>query len=322
MRATKRRLLDPALIPVSLWDPKTTSLRIPPTLTRAYTVVIQRHGLDTLAESRDPNNPPVGGITQEKTDQHFAQAFDGSAARAQLALLDPNGEVGPASDACLASLTGNRLSLTDAPCGAGAAAFAFLAAIAELRASSVLPRQPLDVFLLGAELSEPVRAYAGEILSELRAAWEAQAIFLEAELLSWDVTDALCNTDLIKRMTQVSVTHPRLLLVVANFNAFLVKERKLKKAEPQLGELFRHASGDHSVAIWIEPNMNTVTDKGGLFSRLLSKMKSAWRLFARERSGGVNPVLTTSARFHLPLSPAETARVALAVSVIDLVRTK
>lgn len=322
MSDMKRRLFDPSLIPASLWDPKSTNLRLPPTLARAYSVVIQRHGLSALAESRDPKNSPIGGITQERTDQHFAQAFDGSAARAQLALLDPNGEVGPASDACLASLMGNRLSLTDAPCGAGAAAFAFLATIAELRASSVLPRQPLDVFLLGAELSEPARAYAGEMFSELRAAWEAQAIFLEVEFLSWDVTDALSNTDLIKQMTQVSATHPRLLLVVANFNAFLEKERKRKKVELQLGELFRHASGDHSVAIWIEPNMKPATAKGGLFPWLVSKLKNAWRLFARERSAGVNPVLTTSARFHLPLSPAETARVGLAVLPIDLVRTK
>lgn len=160
------------------------------------------------------------------------------------------------------------------------------------------------------------------MLSELRDAWEAQAIFLDAEFLRWDITDALCNTDLIKRMTQVSVTHPRLLLVVANFNASLVKERKRKKAEPQLGELFRHASGAHSVAIWIEPNMNPATAKGGLFTWLRSKLKSAWHLFARERPGGDNPVLITSARFHLPLSPAKTASVRLAVLPIDLVRTK
>jgi hypothetical protein len=322
MRAKEGRLLDAVLIPPSLWDAAAGALRLAPALAQAYNVLIKRHGLQELAESRDPDDPPVGGLTRERTDQHFAQAFDGSVARAQLALLDPRGELTPAPDPYLISLAGNRLSFTDAPCGAGAAAFAFLSTIAELRVCKVLPRQPLDIFLLGAELSETAREYAQEMLNQLRETLQAQAIFVEAEFLRWDVTDSLRNTDLIKRMTQVAMTRPKRLLIVANFNAFLEKERKRKDAEPQLGELFRHASGTHSVAIWIEPSMNRAIAAGGLFPWLINVLKERWRRFARARTGSAEPVSTVSAQFYAPLSPATIAPVRLAVMPIDLVRSE
>ena len=320
------RLLDPELIPSTLWKAESKTVLLPPELSLAYQALIKRRGLAELAESRDPKNPPIGGLDQKRTDEHFARAFDGSVARTQLALLDPNREVHGTSNAFITCLAGNNVSLTDAPCGAGAAAFAFLASVAELRAQSVLPREPLDVVLIGGELSQPARAYAEEMLAEIRSSLEAQAIFVEAEFLSWDVTCSGSNTDLVRRVTLASAGTPKRLLVVANFNGFLEKEKKRKEAQPQIEELFRHASGDNSVAIWIEPDMNRATADGGLFSWLRSLLKGPLRLFAKENHDeddlAPKPIYTSSAQFRLPLNPSETARVRLAVMSINLVRSK
>jgi hypothetical protein len=160
--STEKRLLEPSDIPDTLWDGAAETLILPAALASAYITLIDRYGLRALSESRDSDNPPVGGISQEHTDLHFAQAFDGSAARAQLALLDPKDHLTGASNAYLTSIAGNRVSLTDAPCGAGPAALSFLCNIAELRAKDVLPREPLDVHLIGAEISDPARKYARE----------------------------------------------------------------------------------------------------------------------------------------------------------------
>lgn len=316
------RLLDPKLIPDSLWNAENSILLLPPALVKAYVSLINRHDLQELANSRDSKKPPTGGSTQEETDEHFAQAFDGSVARAQLALLDPNCDTVLSSNVYIQSLAGNKLSLTDAPCGAGAAAFSFLANIAELRAQGVLPRQPLDVYLIGAEFSDQARVYAQSLLDELCAELEKQAIFVEAEFISWDVTEPLSNTDLIKKMTLASVTHTRRLLIVANFNDFLVREKKMKVAEAQLNELFRHASGKNSVALWIEPNMNRATSDWGLFKVLRDKLANVWRKFIQELSDNNEPVLTSSAKFQLPLKPDETATVRLAVMPLSLERTE
>lgn len=316
------RLLKPSSIPDSLWDSANGVLILPKSLADAYARVIDLHGLHEVATIRDRDDPPVGGLDQERTDKHFAQAFDGSSARAQLALLDPKNEVPRASNAFVSCLAGNAASITDAPCGAGAAAFSFLATVAELRAKKILPRVPLQIHLIGAELSTFARAYAQEMLDELQPALEEQAIFIDAVWLGWDVTDALSNTDLIQKMTQAAAGKANRLLVVANFNGFLEKDRKKKEATPQLGELFRHASGDNSVAIWIEPDMNRATD--GLFPWLRTLLKGTWRLFAKESSSGdqEKPVAESAARFQLPLSPQNTARVGLAVVAIELRRGK
>jgi len=220
------------LLPESVWDASTDTLFLPPFLAEAYRTLIARHGLEKLSESRDPKNSPTGGHSQEETDRHFAQAFDGSAARAQLAVLDPKQEVSRAANTFIEILSGNRICITDAPCGAGATTFSFLAAVAELREREILPRHPLDVRLIGAEISVPARAYAEELLDELRPFLESQAIFVKAEILvvgcdqffeqyRLDPPDDYRLLGLIKR-----------LLVVANFSAFLEREKKERLQNP------------------------------------------------------------------------------------------
>ncbi|MCG3117083.1 MAG: hypothetical protein LLH30_15550 [Candidatus Manganitrophus sp. SA1] len=318
------RLLDPNLLPPTLWDSSSGTLILPPALAQAYQTVIDRHGLRELAESRDQKDPPCGGPEKERTDKHLAQAFDGSVARTQLALLDPNNDIPFVSNSFISCLAGNSVNLTDAPCGAGASAFSFLANIAELRSQNVLPREPLDVALVGAELSDSARSYAEEILSELRPSLETQAIFITAEFREWDVTNSLSNTDLIQRVTVTSSKCCRRLLIVANFNGYLEKERKRKESVRQIEELFRHASGKNSMAIWIEPNMNRATSSGGTLPWLRDLFKKQWRRFARENSGGDDqkPISTSSSQFQLPLNPNTSARVNLAVMSVDLGRAK
>lgn len=321
--AVTQRLLDPVMLPSCLWEGASETLVFPKALSAAYQTVIDRWGLWELAASRDSDDPPVGGISREETNRHFAQAFAGSVARTQLALLDPGNKATRTSNSFIRSLAGNRVLLVDAPCGAGAAALAFLANIAALREHDVLPREPLDIHLIGAEISEPARNYANELFIELRAFLEGQAVFVESEFITWDVTDTLNNTDLIRRLTIAAANCDKTFLVIANFNAFLIRGGKFKNALPQIAELLRYCSGNSSAAIWIEPDMNRATKEGGLFHKLRAMLVEAWRLFAREdvEDGLPAPVPTAAARFRLPLNPNQTARVGLAVMPLDLIRT-
>ncbi len=315
------RLVEISDIPNTLWDTETQTLKIPPVLATAYCRVVDLLGLRDLADARDSANPPLGGLNQEDADQHFAQAFDGSVARAELAILDPKNASTATSNSLFERLAGNHICLTDAPCGAGAASLAFLSTIAELRREEVLPRLPLQVSLIGAEISGPARCHAEAMFDSVRPELETQAIFVQEEFLHWDVTDDLSNTDLIRRMTIKSATTDSRLVVVANFTGFLEKERKRKVAHPKLEELFRHASGNNSSAIWIEPAMNRAIAQGGLFDWIKSLLKDGWNEFARESGEGVGrPIAKTEAKFELPLDPENTATVRLAVLPIDLVR--
>lgn len=320
MTATATRLLNPNDLPPSLWDHGSETLVIPKALSDAYVHLVDANNLRELAAARQPGDGAVGGLSKEQTDEHFAQAFDGSVARALLAVIDPKNHAGSTSNTFIRCTAGSAISLTDAPCGAGAAGLAFLSAIAELRASKILPREPLHVRFVGAELSTHARNYAAQILGLLRSSFEEQAIFVDAQFLSWDVTDELSNTELVRECVRTSCDVNSRLLVVANFNGFLERERRREDAKPQLSELFRYASGKESFAVWIEPNMNRATGSGGLFSWVRSQLITVWRKFARSAMTGAGsaPMHVSEARFRLPLSPGDTARVTLAVMPIEL----
>ena len=320
MTSSSARLLRPEQIPEVVWDSKLGILTLPSSLARAYEQLIDSLGLRTMATNRLMNDGPVGGLTKESADEHLAKRFDGSAARAIVAVLDPKSELGTTSDAFIRSTAGASLALTDAPCGAGAAALAFLTILADLRAHKVLPRQPLDVKFIGGEISEHAVGHAKHLFEYLREDLEAQAIFVDCQFYIWDVLDRVSTSKLVT----ASILHGRSctskLLVIANFNGVLVKASKQKKAVSQLDELLRYASGRQSLAVWIEPEMNRATANGGLFSWLFGLLEGGWKLFAKATAGATKeaPQFCSLARFRLPLQPTQTSPVTLAVMPIDL----
>jgi len=180
----------------------------------------------------------------------------------------------------------------------------------------------LDVKFVGGELSPHAIAHAEQLFHDLRADLEAQAIFVDLQFHSWNVMDRVSTADLVKASAVHGARCTSKLLVIANFNGFLIKEGKQKDASPQLDELLRYASGRESFAVWIEPEMNRTTANGGLFSWLLSLVQGPWKHFAKADPTATKerPNFSTVARFGLPLQPGKTSRVTLAVMPIDLTR--
>lgn len=317
----RERILRPEVIPNSLWDDGT--LFLPTSLAEAYATVIDSAGLLALAGERDRASPPVGGLSQEATNKHFAQAFDGSVARALLAILDPKGEAGSTSDTFIRTIAGNAVCITDAPCGAGAATLAFLSALAELRATQVLPRLPLTVSIVGGEISEPAAVYARRLFEIVTPYLNDQAIFINHSVHSWDVTDPISTTDLVTHAVREGIGASSKLLVVANFNGFLESSGNRSKALPQLEELFRYASGENSFAVWIEPNMKRATSASGLFSAISKFFSTFWAKHVSGKSGRLEgqEVFTSTAEYQRPLFRPAKAKVRLAVMPINLERS-
>lgn len=315
---TDTRLLKPSELPAILWDADNGVLTLPQTLVDAYTHVIDRADLRDLASSHNSAKPPVGGLSQELTDEHLAQAFDGSAARAMLAFLDPHSHLAPVSNTFVEALAGNELCIVDAPCGAGATTYAFLTALADLRAEGVLPRMPLDVRLIGADLSDPARVYAAELLLLLKDRLEEQAIFVSEEFRPWDATNKLSTMELNRKIIEISENRVRRLVLLSNFSGFLEQSGKRKKAEPQLEEMFRYMSGPGCAAIWIEPQTNRATINGGTFSWLIGQAKGGWQRFMTVAGLTDRPCFISSARFREPLDSGQTPKVRLAVVPIHL----
>ena len=329
MSSDSGRLFPSDSIPAEFWNPAPLSeenmadrgvLTLPTMLAATYNAMVDRLGLRSLAAQRDSAKPPHGGMSLDATNEHFAQQFDGAAARAQLLLLDPLDKLGGTSDVVLRKLAGNRLLITDAPCGAGAATLALLSTTAQMRAMGILPREPLDVHLIAAELSEHARGYAEQIFQEIAAPLAEQAITVTLETVPWDVTKAMSNTDLVRRITVARERQGKHLLIVANFNGVLAKDRKQKEAKDQLGELFRYCTGKGNYALWIEPSTNNVVRPGGMFSWAWRKL-IGWMFNKADQEPEQTMLFPPyNTHFHQALNPGQTARVSLALMAFNLVQ--
>lgn len=262
------------MIPTTLWNDQDSIMHLPSQLIACWETLLDKYALREKAVTSAPEGF-TGGMSEEDTNNHLAWRFTGSCGRAMIPMLDPHEELAEVSDAFARIFSGNRVFLADLPCGSGAASLSILSTLCELRKQGLIPRMPLEIVIVGGEISKYAREYANEALASLIDELQTQAITIDFEIMDWDVCDSFSNTDLIKHMTIKSQNSAAKLLILANFSDFLERDRKWKEAETQFNELFRHSRDENSVAIWIEPNMNTV--KSGFFPRL-----SKWfqKLFA------------------------------------------
>lgn len=318
------RLLAPGQIPDCLWNPLTGVLTLPETLASAYVALTDHHGLREQGLARENGTGVTGGQGRSEQLDYFAKKFDGSSARAMLAMLDPENKVGTTSDRILASTAGNVVSMTDAPCGAGAASLSILCTLSVLREKGVLPRMPLTVRWVGGELSADAIELSRAMFEAVAPTLEAQAIFLDRQWVPWNVTDSMSTADLVRASERASAAADTRLLIVANFSAALQRDQRREAARAQLEEVFRYASGANSVAVWIEPDMNISMDKGGLFSWIRREFKSLWGRIAGPdpEPKPDEPAHRCQASFSLPLKPDTTNRVKLAVMPISFARLR
>jgi hypothetical protein len=308
------RLIPKELIPSTLWDNEESLMYLPPQLISGWMILLEKNGLLDKAKTRAPEGFQ-GGKSKEDTDNHFAWRFSGSCARVMLSMLDPHQDLNEIPDFFAKFFSGNRILLADLPCGSGAASLSILSVYYELRKQGLVPREPLEVLIVGGELSEFAQSYAREGLTLLKEELEKQAIFIEHEIMNWDVCDRFSNAELINCLTLKGQGCSARVLVLANFSGFLQRENKWVVANQQIDELFRFNRGESSMALWIEPNRNDVTKSGGFIQRLLNwftgKFSSILSTDAkyRESSANVrhplaNEVFRTNlaiVRFDLPL---------------------
>ncbi len=310
------RVLPPELLPDSLWISKEDLLHISPEINKAYCAMIVDFGLSDIALARGKGDGPIGGITKEETELHFAQAVDGSIARVQLAVLDPKNEISDVSNAFISQLSGGELLITDAPCGCGAGTYSFLSTVIELRKLGIVPRLPLDITIIGAEISEPARDMAVEMLRRLKPSLNEQGITVNADFYHWDIKDDHSNVQLIKKINIAFTKKKRRLLIVANFSGFLKNNHKA--VSNQINELLKHYSDDNSMGVWIEPQWNPAIANGGWFpelTKVINKLTQFIKSKIINADGSSHEI--TSAKFVKPFDTPKQARVQLAVVTLE-----
>ena len=267
-----KRLIPKEYLPPSLWNDEDSILFLPPQLVASWEMLLDKNNLRERATKRAPRGF-TGGRNKNDTDDHLAWRFTGPAARVMLPILDPKEDLKEISNTFARIFSGNKVFIADLPCGSGATSMSILSVLCELRKQSLLPRMPLDVVIVGGDISEYALHYAKEALESLRKELAIQAITVEFDAVEWDVLDQFSNSKLVKHLTLASQHCSTKLLVLANFSDFLQGDSKWKEARTQFEELFRHSRGENSVAIWIEPQKNNVIGESGFFPRLINWFK-------------------------------------------------
>jgi hypothetical protein len=216
----------------------------------------------------------------------------------ELAVLDPKDELDDASDHFFRAFSGGRVGLLDVPCGSGAASASLLTTVAELRRQNVIPREPLEVFLVGGDISDSALDNAHLIHAEFRQELEKQAIFVNLSLGHVNILDANSTTQLLSQWIDATHGCNQFLVLIANCSGFLGSEGNFKKAEERLGEIFRWAATRKSTVIWVEPQTNLAMNQmwPKFFNRVFTRIAS-WLRGPDEP----NRPLRSEARFIHPL---------------------
>jgi hypothetical protein len=309
-----QRLLPTSIIPASLWDEGKEAIIFTDMLAHSYRQVLQLKGL--LQQAIDSiHDGSIGGLETRDVNTHFCTSFTGSCSRFKLAMLDPKTQLQNSSDLLITAFSGGRLAMLDIPCGAGAVTCSALSAIAELRACNVLPREPLDIFLIAGEYAEPARILAQEMFNSIKPKLRQQSIFLHEQICAWDACDEFSTVQLLESWVDFARDCHEHLVVIANCSGFLQSQGKFESAQDQFRQIYLWAGCRNSSVIWIEPRSNTAII--GLFPRLVSTFSRLWSRIFGTTEESKEFIAETNAFFKHPLKQGNYPRVNLLIIKIE-----
>lgn len=297
------RLLKPAMIPKSLRCEEGI-LSFTDELAQAYRQQLVEMELLPAALQAQVSGG-TGGQSAEVTIRHFIENFSGSCGRMKLAVLDPHERLDDASNLFISAFSGGKVALLDAPCGSGAATLTLLCLLATLRRESVLPRLPLEIHLICADISESGLRISDELLKKIRPSLERQAIFVHPVFREWDMHDRRSQAALNYAWSSIQGCSTR-FLIKANTSGFLTNSGNFQKAKDQLEQLLLLAEVSKARAIWIEPMMSE-EPKGLLLHLRTAFIRVATpvvRLF-KTRDDGEMDVRSDSGKIHHPIRAGE-----------------
>jgi len=301
------RLIKQEDIPVSLWKRDNETLVLPHSLVKSWKSILNQRNLLKSA-TEDIGDGETGGIDEEATHKHYSFRYNGSCARFQLAFLDPKDDLKEVSNAFVKFLAGSDVFIADIPSGTGAASLSLLTNIAQLREENILPKLPLNVKILAGEISETAIQIFKESFDEINPYLKQNFIEVELRLEEWNVREADSTSQLIKEITLFSQYSTNKILLLANFTGFLEKDKKWKEVQDKFEEIFRHFSGKSTIAIWLEPQLNIVTNQ--FWPRTVNWFKKTFKHLI-----GANETIkieTSNAKFEHGLRD-ETTRTSVAV---------
>jgi hypothetical protein len=258
-------------IPETLWQGD--KLLIPPALAGALRDELQGRGLYEEACIEDkPDSELFGGKDTEAALPHFIHRFKASAARVEFVTLDPKDTFQPLATDLFACLLDGSVAILDIPCGSGGGLLGLLLTFVELRRHAAIPRLPLEIRLLAADISSEARAIHEAMLRRVQDDLAESGVSLTWEYMQWDVTDPFSTAALMDRWLEFAPASEEYLVFISAFSGFAASN----------AEAVLHGVRDITVRLhnkmfllaWIEPIMKK---SERLFEKVLGFFTSLFR---------------------------------------------
>jgi hypothetical protein len=258
-------------IPETLWQGD--KLLIPPVLVDALRDELQVRALYEEACIADkPDNELFGGKDAEAALPHFIHRFKASAARVEFVTLNPNGTFEPLATDLVACFLDGSVAILDIPCGSGGGLLGLLLTFVELRRHGAIPRLPLEIRLLAADISSEARAIHEAMLGRVQGELAESGVSVSSQYVQWDVTDPFSTAALMDKWLEFAPASEEYLVFISAFSGFAASN----------AEAVLHGVRDITVRLhnkmfllaWIEPIMKK---SERLFEKVLGYLTSLFR---------------------------------------------
>jgi hypothetical protein len=227
------------------------TLHLATILCDAYRNELQARGLLETAAEGSLEKAIHGGQSPEETLKHFTFRFPTSSARIVCVLVDPSGDFGALPANVFQSFSNDRISVLDAPCGAGAGLLALLTTLAVAREKKRVPRLPLTVSVVGADISQTALDIYTGLAARITPLLANEGIYLELSTELWDATQADQTSRLCDRWLDRHFDANEYFVLVGNLSG--VGDELAESFKRSFHHITERIANIRSTILWVEP---------------------------------------------------------------------
>ena len=224
---------------------------------------------DALVFKQDKNL--IGGNSREATLDHFAQRFQTSGSRNEYFCLDPDRKFQTERDQVLTSLGNGNIGILDIACGTGGSTLAMLTTLYELRIQNIVPKEPLNVSLLGIDYSHLALKIYKTVLDEASILFKESGIELTIETREWDAMNPVNTTIIMDHFLSDIRARDEYIAMINNFSGAISANNQIKNT---IEDILTRLTGKNFTFLWIEPGTNDAKIVLGFFKKMIEKLKN------------------------------------------------
>lgn len=269
------RLMGELMSCKALWDEDL--LRIGEALTGDYVRRLEAEGLLELARQRQ-HTGDAGGAGRDESDRHFAYQFANSAGRVVYVCIDPGDHFEGVSAQIRQFFTDGRVLLLEVPCGSGGGTLGLLSALHEQRKAEIEPQLPVNIDILGADISVRAVEHFRALVESLSPSLKETGVEVVLDAMEWDASDLRSSSRLIDRAIHIASDCDQVFLLVSNFSDALVDEELKVCFEHFLAQLSARVTEPYAIC-WVEPVSNQAEKILSIFDRVLGPL-AKWLRFS------------------------------------------